>query len=176
MQLCCSFVACGFCSCACGAPSALPSPPNLFPNPPGCTFSTSTVHCTVLLAALCVVVLIRCLPGHRHARRPRIAEAEPALRTAVRGLVHSFRRKPKRDLIANVLYVYDMLRYTARNSSTNKCARACIIKSTERAWASTKQSSRLYSSNRHSPPASRGRWGSPPGGSLRGMTSQWALQ
>ena len=52
--------------------------------------------------AQCVVVLLRCLPRHRHARRPRIAEAEPALRTAVRGLVHSFRRKPKRDLIANV--------------------------------------------------------------------------
>ena len=71
--------------------------------------------------AQCVVVLLRCLPRHRHARRPRIAEAEPALRTAVRGLVHSFRRKPKRDLIANVLYVYDMLRYTARNSSTKLC-------------------------------------------------------
>ena len=65
-----------------------------------------------------VVVLLRCLPGHRHARRPRITEAEPAPRTNVRRLVHSFRRKPKRDLIANVLYVYDMLRYTARNSST----------------------------------------------------------
>ena len=108
----------------------------------------------------------------RHARRPRIAEAEPAPRTNVRRLVHSFRRKPKRDLIANVLYIYDMLRYTARNSSTNKCARACIIKSTERVWASTKQSSRLYSFNRHSPTASTHL---PLVGAAGGFTL-WALQ
>ena len=79
---------------------------------------SSYCKCAMLLH---VVVLLRCLPGHRHARRPRIAEAEPAPRTNVRRLVHSFRRKPKRDLIANVLYVYDMLRYTARNSSTKLC-------------------------------------------------------